>query len=173
MSNYFSIGKLLSAHGLQGEILVKHSLGKRSALKGVEAVFLEERKNSFIPYFIKEVKAKNADHLYLKLDGIDSKEAAQKLLPGQVYLQEADFKEQTASSAPLALLGYTVEDAHHGTLGQIEEVIEMPMQVLVKVQISGKEALLPINDQSLVKMDKKNQVVYVDLPEGLVELYTG
>ncbi|MBV8254152.1 MAG: 16S rRNA processing protein RimM [Chitinophaga sp.] len=173
MSNYFSIGKLLSAHGLQGEILVKHSLGKRSALKGVEAVFLEERKNSFIPYFIKEVKVKNIDHLYLKLDGIDTKEAAQKLLPGQIYLQEADFKEQTASSAPLALLGYTVEDAHHGTLGQIEEVIEMPMQVLVKVQISGKEALLPINEQSLVKMDKKNQVVYVDLPEGLVELYTG
>ncbi|MBV7532622.1 ribosome maturation factor RimM [Chitinophaga sp. sic0106] len=173
MSNYFSIGKLVSAHGLQGEILVKHSLGKRSTLKGVEAVFLEERKNSFIPYFIKEVKAKGVDQFYLKLEGIDSKEAAQKLLPGQIYLQEADFKEQADSSSPLALLGFTVEDAHHGTLGVVEEVIEMPMQVLVKVQIKGKEALLPINDQSLVKMDKKSQIVHVDLPEGLVELYTG
>lgn len=163
----------MSAHGLQGEILVKHSLGKRSTLKGVEAVFLEERKNSFIPYFVREVKAKGPDQFYLKLEGIDTKEAAQKLLPGQLYLQEADFKEQAASSSPLALLGYTVEDARHGTLGVVEEVIEMPMQVLVKVQIKGKEALLPINDQSLVKMDKKSQVVHVDLPEGLVELYTG
>ncbi|HVI47005.1 MAG TPA: ribosome maturation factor RimM [Chitinophaga sp.] len=172
MANYFSIGKLASSHGLQGELLVKHSLGKRSALKGVTAIFLEERKNSFIPYFLQQVTVKDAEHVYIRLEGIESKEAAQRLLPAQVYLTEEDFKEQTASSAPLALLGYTVEDEHHGVLGVVEEVIEMPMQVLVKVQIKGKEALLPINEQSLVKMDKKKQVVHLNLPEGLVELYT-
>ncbi|MFB6457448.1 ribosome maturation factor RimM [Chitinophaga sp. Hz27] len=172
MSNYFSIGKMLSAHGLQGEILVRHSLGKRSTLKGVEAIFLEERKNSFIPHFIQHVTAKNAEQLYIKLEGIDTKEAAQKLLPGQIYLQEADFKNQAASSSPLALLGFTVEDEQYGTLGTVEEVIEMPMQVLIKVMIQGKEALLPVNEQSLVKVDKKNQVVHLQLPEGLVELYT-
>ncbi|NSL90018.1 16S rRNA processing protein RimM [Chitinophaga sp. Mgbs1] len=173
MSNYFSIGKLVSAHGLQGELLLRHSLGKRSALKGVTAIFLEERKNSFIPYFLEQVTVKDAEQVYIRLEGIHTKEAAQKLMPGQVYLQEEDFKQQAASSAPLALLGFSVEDAHHGPLGVIEEVIEMPMQVLVKVQINGKEALLPVNEQSLVKVDKKNQVVHLDLPEGLVELYTG
>nr|WP_295873503.1 ribosome maturation factor RimM [uncultured Chitinophaga sp.] len=172
MNNYFSIGKLVSAHGLQGELLVRHSLGKRSALKGVTAIFLEERKNSFIPYFLQQATVKDAEHIYIRLEGVDSKEAAQKLLPGQIYLQEDDFKAQTASSSPLALLGFTVEDAHHGLLGTVEEVIEMPMQVLIKVQIQGKEALLPVNDQSLVKVDRKKQVVHLDLPEGLVELYT-
>ncbi|WP_349315094.1 ribosome maturation factor RimM [Chitinophaga sp. MM2321] len=172
MSNYFSIGKLVSAHGLQGELLLRHSLGKRSALKGVTVVFLEERKKSFIPYFVEQVTIKDAEQVYIRLEGVDSKEAAQKLMPGQVYLLEEDFKQQTASSAPLALLGFTVMDAQHGLLGTIEEVIEMPMQVLVKVLIEGKEALLPINEQSLVKVDKQNQVVHLDLPDGLIELYT-
>ena len=172
MSNYFSIGKLASAHGLQGDLVLRHSLGKRSALKGVTVIFLEERKNSFIPYFIQQVSVKDSESVYIKLEGIDTKEAAQKLMPAQVYLQEEDFKQQTASSAPLALLAYQAEDEQYGPLGTIEEVIEMPMQILVKVFIKGKEALLPVNEQSLVKVDKKNQKVYLNLPEGLIELYT-
>ena len=171
INNYFSIGKLASAHGLQGELLLRHSLGKRSALKGVTVIFLEERKNSFIPYFVQLVTVKDSESVYIKLEGVDTKEAAHKLMPGQVYLQEADFKQQTAASAPLALLGFAVEDEQHGLLGTIEEVIEMPMQVLVKVFIRGKEALLPVNEQSLVKVDKKKQVVYLNLPDGLIELY--
>ena len=171
MNNYFSIGKLVSAHGLQGELLLRHSLGKRSALKGVAVIFLEERKNSFIPYFVQQVTVKDGESVYIRLEGIDTKEAAHRLMPGQVYLQESDFKQQTAASAPLALLGFTVEDEQHGPLGAIEEVIEMPMQVLVKVMIRGKEALLPVNEQSLVKVDKKKQVVHLHLPDGLIELY--
>ncbi|WP_298740683.1 ribosome maturation factor RimM [uncultured Chitinophaga sp.] len=171
MNNYFSIGKLAATFGLQGELILRHSLGKRSALKGVEALFVEERKNSFIPYFLQKASPKDHEHVYVKLEGIDSREAAQKLVQLPVYLQETDFKQQAASSAPLSLLGFTVHDGQHGELGLIEEVIEMPLQVLAKVTIHGKEALLPLNEQSLVKVDKKKQVVYLQLPEGLLDIY--
>lgn len=172
VNNYFSIGKLATVHGLNGHLVLKHSLGKRSALKGVTTIFLEERKNSFIPYFVQEVKPKDPEHVYIKLEGIDTPEAARKLMPAQVYLTEDDFKQQAASSAPLSLLGYHVVDESHGPLGQVAEVIEMPMQVLVKVMINGKEALLPINEQSLLKTDRKTQTVYLRLPDGLLALYT-
>jgi 16S rRNA processing protein RimM len=69
------------------------------------------------------------------------------------------------------LLGCTEHDKELGILGVIEEIIEMPMQVLAKIVITGKEVLLPINDQSLVKVDKKQQIVHVDLPEGLLDIY--
>lgn len=171
MNNYFSIGKLVATFGLQGELILRHSLGKRSALKGVEALFLEERKNSFIPYFLQKASAKDHEHAYLKLEGIETRETAQKLVQMQVYLNEADFKQQAASSAPLSLLGFTVHDELQGELGVIEEVIEMPQQVLAKVIIRDKEALLPLNEQFLVKIDKKKQIVYLHLPEGLLDIY--
>lgn len=171
MNNYFSIGKLVATFGLQGELILKHSLGKKTVLKGVEAVFLEEQTDSFIPYFVQKAAAKDHEHIYLKLEGIDTKEAARPLIQTRVYLQEADFKKQAGSSTPLSLLGFTVQDEQQGTLGVIEEVIEMPMQVLAKVTVRGKEALLPLNEQSLIKIDKKKQVVYLDLPEGLLDIY--
>lgn len=171
MNNYFSIGKIVATFGLQGELILKHSLGKKTTLKGVEAIFLEERRDSFIPYFLQKTTAKDATQTYIKLEGIDSKETAQKLTQTAVYLAEADFKQQAAAAAPLSLLGYTVEDQQLGPLGVIEEVIEMPLQVLAKVTIQDKEALLPLNEQSLVKIDKKQQLVIVNLPEGLLDIY--
>ena len=45
------------------------------------------------------------------------------------------------------------------------------MEMLAKVTIRGKEVLLPLNEQSLVKVDKKKQTVYLQLPEGLLDIY--
>lgn len=171
MNNYFSIGKLVSVFGLQGELILKHSLGKKTSLPGVEALFLEERKNSFIPYFVQKTSVKDHEHVFVKLEGIDTKEAARKLVQVPVYLEEGDFKKQAASSSPLSMLGYAVHDKQQGELGVIEEVIEMPMQVLVKVMFREKEMLLPLNEQSLIKVDKKHQIVHVDLPDGLLDIY--
>jgi 16S rRNA processing protein RimM len=171
MNNYFSIGKLVSVFGVQGEFILKHSLGKKSSLQGVEAIFLEERKNSFIPYFIQKASAKDHEHVFVKLEGVDTKEAARKLVQTPVYLVEEDFKKQTSSSSPLSMLGFTVIDKQQGELGVVEEVIEMPMQVLAKVTFREKEMLLPLNEQSLVKVDKKQQILHVDLPEGLLDIY--
>ncbi|RAJ04268.1 16S rRNA processing protein RimM [Chitinophaga skermanii] len=171
MNNYFSIGKLTAAFGINGEVVLKHSLGKKTSLKGVEAIFVEEKKNSFIPYFVTSAKAKDHENVYLKLEGIESREQAQKIVPKNVYLSEDDFKQQAASSSPLSLLGFMANDEERGELGKIEEVIEMPMQVLAKVMINDKEVLLPLNEQTLVKVNKKDQSVLLRLPDGLIDLY--
>ena len=56
MSEYFKIGKLAASFGLKGELVLEHSLGKKTALKGLEVIFLEDKKDSFIPYFILTAK---------------------------------------------------------------------------------------------------------------------
>jgi len=52
-------------------------------------------------------------------------------------------------------------------------VIEQPHQVLCRLEINRKEVLIPINGETLEKMDKKNKTVFVNLPDGLLELYLG
>ena len=56
-------------------------------------------------------------------------------------------------------------------LGEIIEVIEQPHQVLCTIMYNGKEALIPVHEANLVKLDKKNKKVYVELPDGLLEIY--
>lgn len=170
MTEYFKIGKLVSTFGLKGELVLKHNLGKRTALKGLAAIFIEERKSSFIPWFVESARIRTEDEVYLKLEGVDVREQAVKLTQKEVWLPEADFKKFTAKSSPLNLLGYEVIEEGR-VLGKVLEVIEQPHQVLCRVEVEGKEAYIPLHADTLVRIDKKKGQVIVALPPGLLEIY--
>lgn len=165
------MGKFVASHGLQGHLVLVHSLGKKTSLKGLKALFLEESGSNFIPYFIEKTSIKNDTETLIKLEGHDTKESARRLFPKEVWMAEEDFKKFAANAAPIALLGFDMIDGDTN-LGEIIEVIEQPHQVLCTIMYKGKEALIPIHDQSLLKIDKKNKQVHVELPEGLLEIYS-
>lgn len=56
-------------------------------------------------------------------------------------------------------------------LGPIVEIIEQPHQVLCRLEIGTREVLIPINEQTLNKVDHKNKTVMLTLPDGLLEVY--
>ena len=170
MTEYFKIGKLVSVFGLKGELILKHNLGKKTSLKGLQAIFVEERRESFIPWFIESTKIKSEDEIYLKLSGVDVREAAIKLTQKEVWVPEEAFKKFSAKSSPINLLGYDVVEGGK-VLGKIQEVIEQPHQLLCRIDIGGKEVLIPLNEDTIRKIDKKAQQVIVELPEGLLEIY--
>jgi len=170
MDQYFKIGKLAVSHGLKGDLVLEHSLGKKTSLKGLEAVFIEEKKGSFLPYFIQVTKIKSDNETFLKLEGVDDKETARKLTPKEVWITEEDFKKYAAATSAISLLGFHI--IHEGEdLGEVLEVIEQPHQLLCTLMLNGKEALIPIHEESLQKMDKKNRKIFVNLPEGLLDIY--
>ena len=108
MPQYFKIGKLAASYGLNGELVLQHSLGKKTSLKGLEAIYLEEKKDNFLPYFIEKTSIKNETETYIKLEGIDNKETARKLTPKEAWLEEADFNKFAAKAAPISLLGFSM-----------------------------------------------------------------
>lgn len=170
MTEYFNIGKFVAVHGLKGELLLKHELGKKTSLKGLQAVFIEEKKDSFLPYFIETTKIKSEEETYIKLEGINTREAAMRLTQKQVWLPETDFKKFTAKTAPASLLGYMIIN-NDESLGEILELIEQPHQLLCRLEIKGKEVLIPLHEESLQKINHKKKEVLVELPDGLLEIY--
>src|SRR5439155_17840812 len=102
--------------------------------------------------------------------GIDNKEMARKLTHKSIWVTETDFKKFAAKKAPISMLGYNLVN-NEEDLGTILEVIEQPHQVLCTILLDGKEALIPIHEASLKKIDVKNRRVFVDLPEGLLDIY--
>lgn len=171
MKDYFSIGKIAAPHGLTGQVVLQHALGKKTDLKGLQTLFLEEKKGSFLPYFIESTSAKSADEVYIKLEGFNTKESAKRLAQKEVWLLKEDFDKFSSNSSPLSLLGFMMINEGK-EIGQVIEVIEQPMQVLCKILYNGNEALIPLHAESLTKIDKKKKQVVVNLPEGLLDLYS-
>src|ERR1700683_735902 len=168
MSEYRNIGKFVATHGYKGDLVLKHHFGKKTSVKDLEMVFLNPAANDMFPYFIQHVQIKNDTEVYIKLDGIDSKETAEKILRREVWILDADFQKYAHSAAPASLVNYhLINDGND--LGIIQEVIELPHQLLCKIQLNDKEALIPLHGETLRKIDKKKKEVHVTLPDGLLD----
>ncbi len=172
MAEYFNIGKMVAAHGVKGELILLHELGKKTSLKGLVTIFIEDKKNSFLPWFIESAQVKSEKEIYIKLEGMETRESAMKLVSKKVWLTEADHKKYAAKTSPASLLGYMI--INEGVeLGKVLEVIEQPQQLLCRLEIKEKEVLIPLHEESLEKIDHRKKQVLVQLPEGLLEIYLG
>ncbi len=170
MIEYFKIGKVVATFGLRGEVLLKHFLGKKTSLRGLQAIFIEEQKDSFLPWFINAVRIKSRDEIFLQLQDVSTREAAFKLTQKEVWIPEADFKKFSAKSSPINFLNFEIVD-NNKILGKVTEVIEQPHQMLCKIEINNKEVLIPLNESTIKKVDKKYRQIIVQLPAGLLEIY--
>ena len=171
MSSYIHIGKIVAPHGITGHVIIEHALGKPINFKGIEALFIEKNAASFIPYFIQSASVKTDTISHLQLEGINTREATAMLLGKKVWLPQDEFQKLVDKQSPLALLGYTVEEAGKA-IGVIQEVIEQPHQLMVTILYQGQEAYIPLHEESLKGVNHKAKTISVELPDGLLDLYT-
>lgn len=167
---YISIGKFAGTHGLKGELVLKHGLGKKTSLKGLTAVFIKDKTGSYLPWFVESTRIKNEQEVYVKADEVNTVEEAKNLVLKEVWITEKDFNKYADKASPISLLGYLVIDGEK-ELGMIEEVFEQPHQILCKLQVQEKEVLIPLHDESFKKVDRKAKKIWVVLPDGLLDMY--
>lgn len=160
----------MATFGVHGQLILTHSLGKKTTFKGVEVLFVETTKNSLIPFFIKEVKAKTVDESYVLFEDCNSKESAARFISKPVWLLQEDFNKLTDKNAAITMIGYQALSVD-GPIGIIHEVIEQPHQILLTVDYKGNEAYLPLHEESLIKIDHKKKEVHLNLPDGLLQIY--
>ena len=78
MTEYFNIGKMVAVHGLKGELILLHELGKKTSLKGLTTIFLEDKKNSMLPWFIESTSIRSEKEILIKSARIATKRAIRR-----------------------------------------------------------------------------------------------
>jgi 16S rRNA processing protein RimM len=170
-AQYIQVGKLQKSHGLKGEIQASIDLYDPEILANA-TVFFVEVKNAFAPYFIESLKI-NGNKAIVLFDEIKDINQANALRGLTIYVSTAHFPaiQDDESWQYDDIIGYTIVDKTHGVLGLIEDVFETTGQDLISMIYKEKEVLIPIVDQIILKVNKKNKQMEVDLPNGLLELY--
>lgn len=82
------VGKIVATHGLQGALVITHTVGNSRWLKKGQPIMVEMLKGSLIPYFVTEIKTQGAAEMVLQLEDITQMEAAKKLVGRAVYTTE-------------------------------------------------------------------------------------
>lgn len=167
----FYLGKIVSKFSFKGELLIKVDSDDPEQYLELESVFVEYRKN-LIPFFIDRISLQKSQLLRVKFEDIDTEEDANDLLKKEVYLPLEMLPELDDDQFYYhEIIGFKVIDQTHGEIGTIKSVIDHTAQPLFDISYSGKQILIPINDDFIKKLDKEHKTIYLNTPEGLIGMY--
>lgn len=161
--DFIAAGVIEKAHGTKGEL----RLGLDTNLPLKEWVFIEINKKP-VPFFI-EHASQNEFQTIVKLEGIDDLQRASGLTGHQVLLLSKKGSKKRMS-IDKTVEGFTLTDSFFGSLGKVEKVEESPGQVLFSTTYQDRELLIPAVEEFILKIDQKKKTIYLNLPEGLLDL---
>ena len=50
-------------------------------------------------------------------------------------------------------------------------MLDLPHQAILQIKLGGKEILVPITDEIILKVDRQNRHIDIEAPEGLIDIY--
>jgi 16S rRNA processing protein RimM len=137
----------------------------------MESVFVEFNKN-LVPYFIENGNLHKGDFLRVKFEDVDSEADADEIIGCEIYLPLNMLPKLEGNKFYFhEVIGFEIEDQRLGVFGKIVSINDTSAQPLFEVVNGSVEILVPMIDQFLVKIDRENKKVIMNLPEGLVEMY--
>ena len=167
----FYLGKIAKKFSFKGEVLLYLDTDEPELYENMESVFVEFNKN-LVPFFIKNSSLHKNDFLRVEFEDVDSEEEADSIMNCEVYLPLSMLPKLTGNQFYYhEVIGFEIEDKRLGVFGKIVSINDSSAQPLFEVINGNVEILIPMIDQFLVKIDRDNKKVLMDLPEGLVEMY--
>jgi len=166
----FRVGSILKTKGLKGEMQIYVDFDNLDAIK-FEALFIDIA-GKLIPYFVQSIKYLQKSNAYLYLEDVDTIEKASTLVKRDLYLpNKLKPKKKEAEFTLNDVEGFIAIDETHGELGEIVQVQEYPQQLIATVMYKNKEVLFPLNVEIIKGIDVEGGEIYVDLPDGLLDIY--
>ena len=167
----FYLGKVIGKFSFKGELLIKTDSDELESFKKIKKFFIEQD-NFLIPFFIEKFLIHKSSLLRVKLEDIDDETKANELLKKNVYLPKELLPKLKGDKFYFHdVINFKIIDKKIGEVGYIIGFNSQTVQSLMEVKTESKNILIPVHDHIIMKVDKKNKYIKVDLPEGLMELF--
>ena len=167
----FYLGKIVKKHSFKGEVVAKLDTDEPELYRNLESVFVALG-NDLVPFFIENSLLQKGNQLRIQFEDVYSEEDAEAILGAELYLPLEFLPELTGNKFYFhEIIGFSIEDTEKGVVGKIVGVNDTTAQPLFVVDFNGVEILIPMIDDFIKKVDRENQIIIVETPEGLIDLY--
>lgn len=167
----FYLGKIVRKHSFKGEVLIKLDTDEPELYTEMESVFVAYD-TTLIPFFIEQSALHKSTLLRVRFEDVDTEAKADEIIGLEVYLPLSLLPDLGENQFYYhEIIGYTTIDSKLGDIGVVTQINENAAQALFEIEKDGKQILIPITDDFIKKIDKKKQTLFLDTPEGLIDLY--
>lgn len=166
----YYLGKITKVHGFKGNLILFADTDDQEFYKEAESVFIE-RDGIPVPFFFEFIQPHGKNKFLVKFEDTQAEEAA-RLVGKSVFLPMETLPELEGTDFYYhEIIGYRVIDAEKGDIGLIESINDSGLQALFEINFEGKQILIPIIDDWITGLDRKNKIIQINAPEGLIDLY--
>jgi 16S rRNA processing protein RimM len=168
--NLVKVGYLIKAFGKSGYLRVNLDKIHLNDIK-IAGYLLVDIEGNKKPVFIEDYKEEED---LIKFDTIDGPYEARALSDIPVFLLDKDIltaskPEQISNQT---IVGFNLFDQENNLIGSVKNIIDLPMQVLLEVEliVNKEDRLIPFHDSLLISFSSEDKTLHMHIVDGLLEL---
>ena len=168
--DYLEIGVVVGVHGLQGELRVKPMCDGPGFFAQFGTLYYDAQGRR--PVRVLGLRA-HKNLALLRLEGVDSAEAAHSLRNQRLFFRRADAKLEEGQYFIAELIGCEVFDANDPALcyGTLSDVTQPGANDVWHIKTpGGREVLIPVIDDVIKHVDIAAKRVQIVMLDGLMDL---
>ncbi|MEG1499091.1 MAG: ribosome maturation factor RimM [Bacteroidales bacterium] len=165
----YYLGTISKPFGYKGELVFFLDVDDPDAYLGLDSVYIEI-KDRLVPFFLKGLQLRKQD-LVVRIEDTTVEEA-QALVGCDLYLPLENLPPLEGNKFYFhEIIGFIVIDQEKGELGPLTKIMDNGPQPILCVDCKGKEVMIPLIDNFLIELKRKERQLIVKAPEGLIDFY--
>ena len=168
--NCYYLGYISKSQGFKGGLIAFFDVDDSRKYAKLDYVLIDLH-GVLTPFFLETINLKDKNFVHLKIEGVDSEDAANELAGNDIYLPIEDLPKLKDHEYYLHdLVGMMVIDATAGEIGVVEKVLDYNNNPLLQIMQNTDEVLVPLIDNFVKQVDKAAKTIYIDVPEDLLDI---
>ena len=166
----FYLGIITKPFGYKGELVCYFDVDDPTYYETLDSVLIE-LEAGLVPFLIESLRLNN-HNAYIKLQDVKTEDTL-LLIKKEMYLPLQRLPKLKGNKFYFhEVIGFEVIDKTKGLIGKIEKIMDHPAQPILQIlHGNGKEILIPIADDIVLEVDRKNKKINIQAPDGLIDLY--
>lgn len=166
----FYLGKIAKKYSFKGEVILKLDTDEPEIYENLEAILIDFG-NNMVPYFIEKSLFQKGNQLRIQFEEVYSEQEADKIIKKDAYLPLNLLPKLEGDQFYYhEITGFILEDVSYGAIGRIDSINDTSSQPLFVIKTDSDDILIPMVDDFIEKIDRKNKKVIVKTPEGLIDM---
>ncbi|MEG0500459.1 MAG: 16S rRNA processing protein RimM [Rikenellaceae bacterium] len=171
-----AIAKISKIYGTNGEIVVR-LYDNFPDEPNLNEPFFAKLGGIIVPLFVQKFTRQGNTKAVMIFDDFNTEYRVNELIGVELLTlnDDSDEEEEEDGEEEIMfkdLVGYTLRDRVSGKSGIITGYIDSPDNPIFEVDMRGLEILVPATDDIIELIDEDAEYVDMNLPEGLLDLYT-
>jgi len=168
IKEFLEVGQIVGTHGIHGEMRLNPWADSPEFLKQFKTLYYDKNGEKSV----KVIAARpHGNVVILRLDGIETVEAASAMRNRVLYIRRADAKLADGSYFIEELIGCKVIDADDESIcyGTLTDVSETGANDVWYIEKDGKEYLIPAIPDVVINADVANNTVVIRPLKGIFD----